>query len=283
MNSVLIPCYRRPEFLQVNLELIAKNPSYRKHYYVFALDYRFRRPLLNVIDRFKVPHKELLKTPRTSYTLTKQSYNLLSGYKRAKEVSDGLVFMIEEDVFVANDFFAWHETIHEQEEDIFCSIGTRNNNHDDETTGKLNEYYLRKGDYQSLGVAFKVSVMDSFLRHANSSYFENPVEYCANHFPNSSIGPFFVEQDGLIRRVLEESGKNVAFPHHPRAFHAGWYGKNRGTDRLTGTVQNKVNEVKRVCFSKDLMRQYAPSEAAYRDSIPVDLDNEGTWQTLKLV
>ena len=41
MNIVVIPCFDRPEFLHVTLELITKADNYKDYLYLFQCDYGF--------------------------------------------------------------------------------------------------------------------------------------------------------------------------------------------------------------------------------------------------
>jgi hypothetical protein len=83
-----------------------------------------------------------------------------------------------------------------------------------------------------------------------------------------------VEQDGLIRRIMEINRMRSAFPHLPRAYHAGLYGYNRQPHYLKMKYEQKLALVKDVCFDKVKMRQYAQSEEYYLDSVPCELDTD---------
>lgn len=272
-DVVLIPTYSRPEFLTITLEHIEQNPDAKEYLYIFALDAWFKRELLQVIQRFRNKgfsvHER--RTPRTSYKLGKQSHNVLTGYKLAQEKAKEFVFLIEEDIFVANDFFKWHKAVHSDNPNLFCSIGSRNHNTIFRTSDNLNHYYTSHLDYQSWGVCFRKEKLDLILQHAKEDYYNDPVKYIEKRFPNSKIGKYFVEQDGLIRRVQEELYQHpIAFPHVPRAFHGGFYGYNRGR-KIEGTLAKKIEELRRICFSDSEMKK-VNTPRFYEDSRPENLD-----------
>lgn len=274
----LIPCFSRPEFLKLCLERIQEADYWSELHYVFAIDFGYNREILNVIREFPAIKKHLYFTERNSFGIMKQSSNVLNGYIMAARIAgDALVFMIEEDVMVGTDFFELHRLIHQQREDIFCSIGTRNNNRKVQTTNDVEAYYLTTQDYQSLGVCYKASVIKQYIEpHYNSDYMRNPQMYCMRKFTGSIVGSGYVEQDGLIRRIQErlnmETGINgIAFPHVPRAFHAGYYGKNRG-NRIGGSFKERLEIIRSVIFDDNKMRHVNRSNLAlYEDSKPVNL------------
>jgi hypothetical protein len=176
---------------------------------------------------------------------------------------------------VGKDFFNFHRAIHAQEPDIFASIMTRNHNSNYETSTDVGAYYLSgDADYQSLGVCYKSEMIKSYIiPHYNEGYLANPFAYCKQMFPDSIIGNSFVEQDGLIRRIVEANKLQCAFAHVPRAYHAGFYGKNRG---LTNKVKKlpfaeRLHRVRETIFSKDNMKKECENDYFYFDSEPIDL------------
>lgn len=287
MNSVvLIPAWRRPEMLWHCLANIKRAEGADRMHYIFRFDKGHSPELHDVIRGFEFSH-EVSITPPSKYLLTKQSYSLLTGYALAasKCQPDGLVFMIEEDVMVATDFFSFHHAVHEQNEHLFCSIAVANPNRRDihrMVEGLPEWYYLSGGDYCSLGVAFRPEVLrDVVLPHASPAYFAQPHSYCRKNWPKSPIGDAFVEQDGLIRRIQMDTTMPIAYPWRPRAFHAGLYGKNRGPGP-SGSFAKRLEYVTEVIYSDEAMRTFAKHPEWYEDSRPIDL-NTPSWNTLSNV
>lgn len=284
MNTVLIPAYRRPEFLWHCLQNIKLAEGADQLHYIFRLDNGHDPECLDVIKDWPYSH-EVAATRRTPYRVGKQSYSLLTGYAIAAERSSGLVFMIEEDVMVARDFFRWHLAVQEAVPTAFCSIAVANPNRAMAIANdRTDAYYLGGSDYCSLGVCFrKEIILAHVLPLAQSRYFSDPIGFVARNFKGSPIGASFAEQDGLIRRAQMALGPSapIVWPWIPRAYHAGYYGANRGAGprgHLTGRIAN----LSAVIYSDEAMRIFAKHPEWYHDSRPINL-NPPSWETQQLV
>ena len=281
MNTVLIPCWRRPEMLWHCLANIKRAHGSDAYHYIFRMDKGYDPALHEVIEGFPFSHQISEAGPTKYREISKQSHNLLQGYALAAQLSDGLVIMIEEDVMVATDFFGYHEAVHEAEPGLFCSIAVANPNRTMQDSGPRDAYYLSDGDYCSLGVAFKRDVLQQLIApHACADYFTNPEGYCRKHFLGSPIGHSYVEQDGLIRRIQMRQSRPIAYPWRAKAYHAGLYGKNRGGGP-TGTWRQRLQYVTDIIYSDEAMRTFAKHPEWYEDSKPINLNAE-PWETLKL-
>jgi hypothetical protein len=280
---VLIPAWRRPEMLWHCLANIKRAEGADRLHYIFRFDQGHSPELHDVIRGFEFSH-EVSITPPSKYLLTKQSYSLLTGYALAvsKCEAGGLVFMIEEDVMVATDFFRFHQEVHEQPDKLFCSIAVANPNRHGRIEGPAQHYYLSDGDYCSLGVAFPREVLrDVVLHHANPAYYAQPHSYCRKNWPKCPIGDAFAEQDGLIRRIQMGGALPIAYPLRPRAYHAGLYGKNRGAGP-SGSFAKRLEYVTEVIYSDEAMRTFAKHPEWYEDSRPIDLQAD-PWSNLERV
>lgn len=264
------PLWRRPEFLQMWIDQVKKANGAEKIYYLFCLDTGFDKKNLEVLKSFPFEYGTI-QMPDKGYKLGKQSFNVLNGYMFAAMNTKEFVFMIEEDVFIGTDFFDVHYKMHEKE-NLFCSIGTKNNNTNWKTIEDKNAYYLtNKIDYQSLGVCFRKKILLDYIRpHFVESYFSDVNKYCTKMFPDSFLQGKWTEQDGLIRRILEKVKLPIAFPHVPRAYHAGFYGYNRTNKYEALSFDEKLKLLKEVCFDVDRMKR----ESLYDDSTPVNLNTD---------
>lgn len=270
----LIPTWRRPEFLWHCLKNIQRAHGAERYTYLFRVDTGHDPDVLKVIDAFPLG-KVVSMTKRTPYQLAKQSYSLLTGYQQAAQMTDSLVVMVEEDVMVRQDFFEFHEQMHAAHSDLFCSIAVANPNRRMTDEGQEDAYYLSGGDYCSIGVAFKPEVLRQVvLPHATSSYYSQPIAHCLKAFPGSPFGQAFAEQDGLIRRIQWKTqfGDHmpIAWPWKARAYHAGFYGKNRGSGPR-GTLSERIATVAEVIYSDEAMRTFAKHPEWYEDSRPINL------------
>ena len=280
----LIPAWRRPEFLWHCLANIKRAEGADQVHYIFRFDQGHAAELHDVVRDFPFSH-EVSITPPSKYRLTKQSYSLLTGYALAAQAAgpDGLVLMVEEDVMVATDFFRWHQAVHEQQRNLFCSIAVANPNRRNvaELRGPVSDYYLSSGDYCSLGVGFRPWVLQQLVaQHAGANYYAQPHAYCLREFPASPIGSAFVEQDGLIRRIQMAAKLPIAYPYAARAYHAGLYGKNRGNGP-GGSFARRLEYVTEVIYSDEAMRTFAKHPEWYEDSRPIPLTAE-PWTDLQL-
>lgn len=269
MDVVLIPCFSRPEFLEICLEQIAKNDC-DDLLFLFHIDFDYNPLMLGVINKFPY-NKMSIYNPRHGYK-RKLPVNILEGYRKAFDLSDNLVFMIEEDMIISDDFFKWHREIH-KDGDFFCSIASKNNNLNRDLVfdTDLNKYYTSHFTYQSLGVCFNKDVLEKYVfPHSYKRYYRNNEKYCLEAFPQSKLGMKWCEQAGLIRRIQEKISMPIAYPHTPRAYHAGFYGKNRNGRSFS------VQKLREICFDHTLMKQYALNENYYIDSMPINLKND-SW------
>lgn len=246
MNVVVIPCFNRPEFISICLELIQKAEQ-GDLLYLFQVDFGYDPQVVEVIERFPLK-KEIKYTP--SHTLqNKQSYSLLMGYENALQHNPDKIYLIEDDIFIANDFFIWHE---KNIGNNFASIATKNHNAEIISTGDLAASYTMS-EYQSLGVCFQKSSIEEILSGITEEYYKDPKRYLKNRFPNSPISIGYCEQDGLIRRIIQDKNHQVVFADVPRAFHAGYWGKSRGV-KPSGILEERICEVRLTAFDTLIMK-----------------------------
>lgn len=241
-NVVLVPCWRRAEFLAVSLELLqAADPSGR-NFYIILVDRGHSPEVADVARRFPLPHLVRF-APR--HRFHGNSYNILEGYRLALDkVGDrdkSIIYLVEEDVFVAKDFFRFHEVAWTTF-NPFCVSAARNQNIPSERI-PLNpsaaDVYTHES-YQSLGISWRARHLETVIRHALPDYYNNMSAYVRRHFPLSRLGFSCHEQDGLICRVMESMGLSTLYPMLPRAYHAGFVGYNRPGNRLIGTLQERI-------------------------------------------
>ncbi|HLK70577.1 MAG TPA: hypothetical protein VKT19_01375 [Steroidobacteraceae bacterium] len=283
-DVVLIPCWRRPEFLWHCLDNLSRAEGAGQLHVLFRADTGHDPAIHEVVAEFapRFASHEINEPVRCPYKRTRQSANVLGGYLLAAQLSRRYVFMIEEDVMVARDFLRWHYAVHAAQPRLFCSIGTRNTNRQVPDSAEPEIYYLTSQDYCSLGVCFERSVINTLIApHVTRAYFAHPRRYCAREFPASRIGLGYVEQDGLIRRVQEREAASrlIAYPYRPRGFHAGFIGYHR-PGSIPGSLPQRIRQVGEVIYNAEAMRAAAERPEAFLDSMPVPLDTP-PWQTLR--
>lgn len=172
---------------------------------------------------------------------------------------------------VGRDFFRWHQAVQAAQPHLFCSIAVRNHNRTVQCPDDPQGYYLSSGDYCSWGVCFERSVLiDLVARHVSHDYLARPKAYLRRHFSASRVSLGFVEQASLLRRIQERCGRPIVYPAVPRAFHAGFYGRNR-PGAVCGGLESKVRELNDVIYDPVAMRRVAVNERYADDSVPVNL------------
>lgn len=276
----VIPCFDRPEFVMCCVEKILRCPESRDIRLLFAVDdHNELHPhaeLDRAINMVSRPQDVVLRKARTPWR--GNSANVLDALRTAATFAEEFVFLIEDDVMVADDFFRWSYAVHRQEEP-FASVAVRNTNGGAPAAcpNDPGAYYLSGVDYSSLGVCLPLSSVEQIIQHAHQEYYANPIGYCEAVFPKSRLNRTHSEQDGLIRRIIERDGLHVAWPCVPRAFHCGFVGYNRAGQHLQGGLSARHAELSAILGNKDALNAHA--DPAWRDIEPCALTGN-TWATL---
>lgn len=262
-DIVVVPCWRRPEFLRICIERIeaALKEASIDYLICFSVDQDRYDPLILSVIRALIPDA-ILWSHQRPLGYSGGSYNILTGLQSARHLSRSTgaerIHVIEDDVFVSRDYFAWHEAVHNQYRPVVASA-CRNDNAKTEQdlipNGAFDVYSHLS--YQSLGVSMTPLAIDLIDPYLVESYFRNPIDFCRANFPFSDIPPGHAEQAGLIRRILcEENNISTMFPGKPRAYHAGFFGKNRsGSIPLAGGFEQRYHQLRNM--SQDEMNHRA--------------------------
>ncbi|MGH8207522.1 MAG: hypothetical protein ACRETK_12180 [Steroidobacteraceae bacterium] len=283
-DVVVLPCWRRPEFLWHCLDNLSQADGILDLQVIVRLDTGYLQDNLDVIRSFseRIPHLQIQYPQPCPFRRTKQSANVLLGYLQAAAVARRFVFLVEEDIMVARDFFRWHRAVHAQQPRLFCSIAARNPNRDVAVPHEVGGYYRSTSDYCSLGVCLDRRIITGLIAaHVNMQYFGKPKRYLRRHFPASAVSLGFVEQDGLIRRIQEKSQLPLAYPCMPRAFHAGFYGYNR-PGGIDGSLQERIRILAGTIYDRDAMRCAAGRPEFIDSCRPCDLHTPD-WHVLRQI
>lgn len=169
------------------------------------------------------------------------SYNTMEAFKWAVEEGYDLVYLIEDDVFVYPDFFAWHRAAHDAHPDIFASCAWTFNRHAPICDGP--DTFAPW--YYSIGTCFKRDKLALVTQHANISYYSRMQDYIVETFPDSKLNHSenFYEQDGLIQHVLERVGSQVCWPSLPKCCHLGARGYNKPNGPQIADVERFYNDI----------------------------------------
>jgi hypothetical protein len=252
-DILIIPTFSRPEMLWVCLDYIAKCPEANLldiRVCVDTHENNFRHPdlrdIATVLSKFPTLHVDM--TVRSPHGYYGNSYNVLSAYRDAYDTHAQYVFMVEDDIMVAKDFFEWHYSVQKELRNCFCSIGTLNQRSPIPNIPVTEKgFYTSYKDYASWGVCFRREVLRNIIRHAHPDYFSHMEYYIRHHLSGFGFDSEYCEQDGLIVREMgREKGFSI-YPTKAHAQHVGWYGYHRTASvRPEGSLEERYHHVKKV-------------------------------------
>lgn len=268
-DVVIVPSFYRPEFLTLCLEHLTK-----------AIPGTAERVLWIFQDRHAGDGVELVRhlgdVRRIADTFVKQwgkgsqyverrphgfranPYNFLEAYKEAYDQEPRYVYLVEEDVLVAPDFFLWHEAIQTKEEP-FISVGW----HCVRPSAKVPptndpHAYLRSyRDFASIGVCWRRENLEPLLKHATPEYYDGHGRYLARMFPTSPVpSGQWTEQAGLITRLLHDAPgrRKVCWAGLSRVAHIGIQGYHRKDGhKFPGNVAERTTALRRAVQSRETL------------------------------
>lgn len=264
---VIVTAWKRPDFLSAALQRLLLADDGRQRYTI-SLDRLHTRECATVASVFARRLGTRAQVRRRAHRYRGNSYNVLTSYREALAREPELVHLVEEDVFIAADYFEFHRRAHELAPDAFAVSACRNQQFPPEVNPPDQEDAVYAHvSYQSLGVSFRPEALAQVVQHAQHPYFQAPVAYCRKHWPGSAINPNNAEQDGLIHRLIEASGRPTIYPFSPRAYHAGFVGYHRKGAGPVGTIEHRAAVLLRM--TTDELNAAAHS---YPDHVAVDLD-----------
>ncbi len=255
-NIVLVPAYRRPELLFHSLDNLSRAKGIENHRVVVRMDDHVGEPPSfdeNIEAVEMVPGGFTFDVEMIMpHSYWGNNWNTLKSYEWAAQQDCELVYLVEEDVMVGEDFFNWHETV-QRELKPFCSIGVR---HLDWPISDDPREYMETHAFASLGVCFSAVHLSWIIKGIPEGYYDNLIPSLDAEFPNSKFKGASGAQDGLISRIMERHGLRSIQPRRPRAYHAGWYGFNRDMSvQPQGTLQERIEAVGRLLQDQRFMAQ----------------------------
>ncbi len=257
-DIVLIPCYARPDYLWVCLEHIER--SLRSNYRpalpleVWVIQDRHEKPITPYLEAERLETPKVVAafadkmnirfTERQPHPYWGNPLNFLEAYKEAYATDARYVYLIEDDVLVAPDFFRWHECV-QARGDYFVTVGWRCiRNKSVLPSNDPTAYIETTVDYSSIGVCWRRENLAAIVRHARPEYYKDLTGYTHQNFPNNPIPRNqWTEQAGLIMRELlqNKDSRTVAWPSLPRCAHVGAYGYHRPQgQRFPGSLKERV-------------------------------------------
>lgn len=263
---VVVTAWNRPDFFHACLSrLLAADDG--EIWYVLSLDRGHDRKVREVASSFhRTVRRATILTPRHGYR--GNSYNTLTAMKFALRQGAERVYLVEDDILVGSDFFAFHRDAHRLIPENLSVSACRNQFFEvGNDPAPDEESVYAHLSYQSLGVSFGRESLMKVVPHITHAYLSNPVRYCKRMFPETQINPSNAEQDGLIHRIGEHEGLPTVYPCAPRAYHAGFMGYHRAGKRLWGTTEQRASQI--LSMSSEELNERATS---YKDHVAIDLD-----------
>jgi hypothetical protein len=246
-DLVIVPTFDRPEFLWLcleNLNEIFEGTGNTPHIWVCE-DVHADKPKSFTTEmemlavhrewQMKLGYKYYATKPHTTYG---NSYNVLNALQTASGNSYRYVYLIEDDVLVTSDFFAWNEAVHHRFTPWASCAGRLNRSLNFEMNGRE---------------AIDESIKDVTACHSSVTAY-NSWATCfsaaALQQISSMIGGYDdftkgFEQDIMIQRSIRRHKLTTIWGYTPRAFHLGWYSYHRdGGMKLYGTLEEKVTALR---------------------------------------
>lgn len=252
-DLILIPTYFRPEFLYLCLEHILNAEGGRDCHVIVLHDHHIGetfdqaaevRDMAHVRDSFADCFSYFYIYERPPHGNYGPTLSIFEGYREALKTDAERIYMIQDDVLVAPDFFRWNRTMQRKFPDCFCSIGWRNMRWIDNDS----KSYLRSEvDYSSIGVCWPRQTLEEIVKHSCTEYYSNPITYIANHFPNNPVPPTqWTEEDGIIKRMLLQPGAHhtILWPTKERCAHVGITGYHRTGVHFRGSMPYRVEALR---------------------------------------
>ena len=268
-DIVIITSYNRPDYLRLCLDYLSRATGIENKEIRIYID-RGRslvREFYEVVNDFR-PALNISVTIREEHAYHGNSFNTLEAYKEAYASDAEFVYLIEDDVVVQPDFFTWHESV-QNLGDYFCSVAYRCIRNAEARTDITDSTacFTTARDFASVGVCWRRTRLAPVVEHARPEYYQDLSGYLQKHFPNNRFADCFVEQDGLIMRIMGVTNAVTVWSYVPRCYHIGFAGYNRPRGpRLTyEELRETVHKVEKV---KAADRDFGDIEVVPNSPVP---------------
>lgn len=267
-------CYKRPQFLKVNLLQLLKNKEGEGKYNVFfSLDVGHDPKVEQLIDWFT---KTGYAKDVYSFRLTKEmkkslmpaTDNIIWSYIGALNFTDSYILPAEEDIIFAEDYIRFNEAVINKY--LVNNYPYRLNRigwvaHKIRRDPIDGDSELLIGDYQSTSPsAITVDTLRTYLlpHFMSLSWYTNPIQYNQLMFPKSRIPhDSFLDHDCMIERIMEAHRLFVLKPDHARSAHIGFTGgitgKEKGEDLSNYEFDKQVEILQSILYDTEALKAKA--------------------------
>lgn len=243
---VVMPALKRPEMLAISLERMMFAQDVPDDIRIFV-----DHTTADVLDDMEYvrdtycPDAQIFHAQKHVF-VSSGCWNILNALKAGYEAKKELIFLIEEDVSVFPDYFAWNLR---QDGDHFATCGRHRK-----------EYGMDY--YTNPGAAFRREALEFIVPHINDLYFRDQRSYLDATF--GSMDEASPLDDGLIRRVIRQHGSYIVYPETPKVAHQGFHYYNR-------LVQYKISSgsiSERIASCRAVLDSVSPADRYSRDFEP---------------
>jgi hypothetical protein len=263
-DIVLVPCYERPEFTRLCLQYLSRARGIEDKEVWLCQDNHDVNQADIMMAMFPVADYGLSLFPNRFHHIQLaehhsygNSRNLVASLEYAYKSEAKRIYLVEDDILVAPDFFSWHEAVLEQP-DVFvsCSTALSKSAHFqingpqamDETYQDAAAYYLAEGPYSSHAVAFTRECLGVLLKYGLSIIDDWHSGW---------------EQDIVTQKFLRYNRYKSAWPFMPRAYNIGWYSYHINTGRkFTGSLGEKVQAIHETIANASALRAISANNTA---------------------
>ncbi len=321
-NIILRPVFNRPEMLQLSIEYeirARKKSGIKDHEFLtlFLIEYGALHKTRQIVKSYPFPAKyvfrkreyesiDILKLVKNQklYFRYGLSRNLMEGMKEAFTLSDDYVLIIEDDILIHETYFHYLKTLLAISE-VYPYSSISASKHGmfswSAKTAELNNSgdlsIVRQGhDYSPWASVISKWFFDNYvLPYANENYYENREKVVLaindkykelNQKGYKYTDNKHIEQAGLINRLVDVAMiKDNAFvltPDVDRQMHIGYYGANRGRNKIKGWgFKQRVETLRKIIDNKQL---YDNAKRKHHKDYRYFNDNLNSWNgILKLV
>jgi hypothetical protein len=248
-NVVVMPTCKRLEMTALALEKISESerpPNLEVR--IFADTSTNMTELEYVRDKFYP--SALLSQADPHPIVPSGMWNILHALKQGYETEADLVYLTEEDIFVAPDYFTW--SFHAQNSGDYLAV-----------CGRKHPRLPNYNQYQNPGASFRHRKLGLIAVHITNELFLNRELYYEKHF--GKMEEVSTLDDGLVRRIAKHGGYKVLYPDTPKCSHVGF----RAYNLYTGWV-NEGNIEQRIAGLRRMLPTVDPSNRYTRDFEPFD-------------
>lgn len=257
-DVVIVPCYERPEYTRVCLEYLSWARGIEDKEVWLCQDQHvydaFGQTVFNMAPNVDFGYRVYAEKFRyilkeDSLGFKKDSYgnseNIIQSLKLAYDSGAERIFLVEDDIMVAPDFFEWHEAVLEEVKPLVsCATSLNRSAHFqingpnamDESIKNPNAYKKVWGPYSSHAAAFNKKDLGELLVVINQQL----------EWGEWRSGK---EQDILIQHIMGmisfPNGGSV-WPYVPRAWNVGLHSYHINTGmKFNGILEEKCDALRR--------------------------------------